>query len=490
MKNWESHFAWKKLIESRYKYNFTYIVFRRILWFFIFSIIAIIFISLLITALVNERLFVNLMLILALFTIFITFLLIVINVFYIISIDWRAQKFETQKEKAREAVGLFLQDPSNPEYLEIINSLMMNHLDIVESVCQALSEKDKNIIITALRDLDATSHIENTIVNSYKKWDIVKNILLLGWLNDPESIPLLKEASLDNDHDIGYAAVYSLSKYNDPEAYSSLLEALQQGHLSGSRVSTSIESSKYDNPIPSLVEKASDYQPRVRSWIAYLIGRTKNRDGLPILVRLARDEDATVRMSAAKAFGAIGDRSARSSFKVLLADKDWLVRSQAAKSIGIIGDVTLIKDLLPLLRDREWWVRQNSALALEKLGYQTVPYLVNLLKDEDRFARNKAAEVLGRLGVVSEQVKKLSGTKSEAKGARDFLLRIGRADAVNVIEGEIFKVKPATQKILTEILREIGDKGSIPVLELLQNSNEKEVRESAEHAIELMRKAV
>jgi hypothetical protein len=104
--------------------------------------------------------------------------------------------------------------------------------------------------------------------------------------------------------------------------------------------------------------------------------------------------------------------------------------------------------------------RQSSALALKKLGQASVEHLCRLLDDDDRFVRNKAAEILIEVGFISEQIAALNGTATEAAAARHVLAAVVRAEARGTLEGNVKGADPATRDRLVTLLEEIDRAGS------------------------------
>lgn len=433
--------------------------------------------------------FANFVLILALIVIGIIVFLVLLNVAQKIVGNYLERREQEMREEAATRIRLFLQAPNQPDHREALRSYL-NHIDIIEMASEALSEVEQDKLRQLFIEIGAGHLLEQQARQARRKWQRVQALLLLGWLGSAENILVLKEALNDEDSDIGYAAAEALSRYNSEIAYRMLIDTLNDENLSRSRLAAFIESSRFKNVVPLLIDRADNSKPAVRFWIAYLLGRTHDPSALTLLSKMADDDSADVRASACEALGELGSKKASPVLQRKLRDSDWPVRSHVAKSIGKIGDDELIPDLLPLLHDPHWWVRQNVTLTLERFGKKSVPYLKELLRDRDRFTRNKAAELLGRLGIISAEISKLSGTESEAGAAHDFLVVVGQAEALRIIEDEALSSTNATiQSRLAAILGEIGSQRSLPVLEELHHSNISTVRRSANQAIERIRGA-
>jgi HEAT repeat protein len=112
----------------------------------------------------------------------------------------------------------------------------------------------------------------------------------------------------------------------------------------------------------------SGEDPRVRRYLALVLGRTGDREALPLLVEAASDADPETRIYALWSLGAIGDRRARAPLEAALVDPDSGVRKTAAFAAGALQEGELAPALRPLLADPTADVRWNAAVALARLG--------------------------------------------------------------------------------------------------------------------------
>ncbi len=275
---------------------------------------------------------------------------------------------------------------------------------------------------------------------------------LLGWLTDERSVPALASALRDlgdRDPDLAYVASQSLSEYDSELACRYLMEALQIGYISRPLVATLIETSSF---APEVVARARrDPDPDVRSWVAYLLGRSRSAHAGTWLESLAADPEPEVRASAAEALAEFPETAILES---LLSDPPWLVRANAAKAIGDADVTTLAPHLTPLLRDRVWWVRQSATLALKRLGASSVAAVLPMLEDDDQFARNEAAEVLIDLGYVSQQIAALGSNRDDGVDASRRLGAVARAGARSTITGSAGGTSTLTRQRLDVLLAE------------------------------------
>ena len=458
---------------------------KRVAWLISGLSMFALFITLLVGTLSATDAFARFVLRLALATIAFVFILILLNLAVRILSDRLEKSRSRLQKRARDVIENILKAPGDHDNWTKLKPFI-KRLAIVAVVCQPIPEADTNVIRQILRELGAETHLEKQALRTRRKWRRFQALLLLGWLQSRKSFPLLERALYDPDIENSLAAAHALSEFDAAAAYRMLLDVLSDGRLPYSRLAAVIEASSFKEPLPLLCERVGDFRPKLRFWVAYLLGTTHDQKAFPALTKLARDSEANVRANAVESLGKLKDERATPLLRELLKDPTWYVRAHAAKGVGIANDTTLVEELTWLLHDEQWWVRQDSALALEKIGRPSIPFLKKLLNDKDRFARNKAAEVLGRLGVVAEQIEKLTGTSAETKEAGDFLYAIGRAEALNILHKEISQAEPGAQSRLADILGWIGNDKSLPLLEQLKLTGAQRVREHAKDAIDII----
>ena len=325
----------------------------------------------------------------------------------------------------------------------------------VRIASRRLSDDELALLRKTLVELDAALTVGAVLSRRRRKWRRTDALFTLGWLGDERSIPTLREALNGRDPDLAYVAGQSLAEYDSAQACGCLLDALRTECIPRPLAATLLEGSRYARA-PALIAQARESRtPEVRSWVAYLVGRTQDPRAGAWLSSLAADSDAKVRASAAEALAGFSDAP---TLGRLLADDDWLVRANAARSVGRAGLSELADQLPPLLHDRVWWVRQSVTLALKQLGARSVTVVRPLLEDEDRFARNKAAEVLVEVGYVTEQIAALAGSSADVAAARQSLIALVRAEARRSIEaGAADVVDALTRQRVLELLEEVDD---------------------------------
>jgi HEAT repeat protein len=157
-----------------------------------------------------------------------------------------------------------------------------------------------------------------------------------------------------------------------------------------------------------------------------------------------------------------------------LEDPAWEVRAQAVKALGKIGDERDAAELVRALRDREWWVRNNAAAALRDMGEAGEAPLTGALWDEDRFARETAAQALEESSIVERLVEEMRGGETDPERER-IIRRLAEIGSVGTIIQVLSDLPDADVKArLVSLLADTGD----PKLEKALNKATKDLERS------------
>ena len=114
-------------------------------------------------------------------------------------------------------------------------------------------------------------------------------------------------------------------------------------------------------------ESAQNDDPRVRRYLALILGRLGDPRAVPILETALYDKDAETRLYALWGLALIGNPSSASKIRPLLSSEDAGVRKTAAFAAGRMEDGEAIPELRKLIGDGVTDVRWNAALALATL---------------------------------------------------------------------------------------------------------------------------
>ena len=146
-------------------------------------------------------------------------------------------------------------------------------------------------------------------------------------------------------------------------------------------------------------------------------------------------------------------------------------RRYAAEDLGDLGDKQAIPALIKALEDSVIAVREAAVDALIAIGGKEVSeQVVSLLYSEDAWLRNYATEILEELGTAAvETVRALCSSSSSdiRKFAADILGKIGEVSELEAFE-EITKLLDDENinvaAAAAEALGRIGDPAAIPIL--------------------------
>jgi HEAT repeat protein len=330
---------------------------------------------------------------------------------------------------------------------------LIERLDVTRDALSEIIEQDPTVREQLLSGGLAT-RVERELAGSGDKWHRVAAAGVLGLLGAETSVAALQRALDAPDVDIAYAAAQALSGYTSTEAYAALLFALTKQRLPAARIASLLEAFRCPSARELIERRAESDNPKVRYWVAYLLGALADPRSTSVIEQLTFDPEEDVRANAAESLASFPSET---HLRRLLDDESWVVRSHAAKAVGAAGLPALAPRLAELLEDHSWWVRQNAMLALVGFGEAAIPSLLGQLHSEDRFARNKAAEALIRTGYASRQIDWVASGLPGWLEARAFLVDLGRAEALSTIENAARTYsEPGAQERLQEVLEEIA----------------------------------
>jgi HEAT repeat protein len=175
-----------------------------------------------------------------------------------------------------------------------------------------------------------------------------------------------------------------------------------------------------------------DGNPSRRAFAAEVMGGVGGEEEAAYLEDALRDEEVDVRARAADSLGKMRHRRSRPALLGALDDPAWEVRAQAVKALGRIGDERDAGELIRALRDSEWWVRNNAAAALRDMGEAGEGPLAGALWDENRFARESAAQALEESSIVERLVEEMRGGEADPEGER-MIHRLAEIGSVGTI---------------------------------------------------------
>lgn len=133
------------------------------------------------------------------------------------------------------------------------------------------------------------------------------------------------------------------------------------------------EAAQYPNLAPQLVElyrRAKDDDPRVRQYLALVMGKIGDRRATPALLEALGEPLVETRIYALAALAELRDPASVPAIANAARDEEKDVRKTALFTLGEIRDPRGVPAIAAALEDREADVRFNAALALSRFGDQ------------------------------------------------------------------------------------------------------------------------
>ncbi|HVR43529.1 MAG TPA: HEAT repeat domain-containing protein [Thermoanaerobaculia bacterium] len=183
-----------------------------------------------------------------------------------------------------------------------------------------------------------------------------------------------------DDIDDHLAAIRSGSSHRRWQAAYQLAMAIQRGEA--------VDDPEVATRVLELYREADDDDPRVRRYLAMVLGRLGDPRAIPLLLESLEAGDLETRIYAILALAEIGDPAAADPIAAALASSDDPdLRKAAAYALGRLGSRAHLPQLRAALRDPVPDVRFNAALALAALGDSSGIGVLRRMLDRDELAR-------------------------------------------------------------------------------------------------------
>lgn len=151
-------------------------------------------------------------------------------------------------------------------------------------------------------------------------------------------------------------------------------------------------------PLEELVRQLSeDPVMGVREVLTWAIAR-HGAEAIPVLIPLLQHEEPGTRAQAAHALSKIGDPGVVPAVAALLHDEDSTVAAKAAQVVGRLGGREAAGALVEQIAGGPRDLDDAIVAALESVGIDAVPGLLEKLAAESPRVRGGAAEALGLIG--------------------------------------------------------------------------------------------
>ncbi|MBN1542193.1 HEAT repeat domain-containing protein [candidate division KSB1 bacterium] len=284
-------------------------------------------------------------------------------------------------------------------------------------------------------------------------------------------------AQLSEDRQARRRALIELGRLKDPDLYELFLDAL------------------------------SDTNKGVQHAAIMALGRLGNPDAVSRLAKpkFLNADDLEIRLATVQALGKLGDAGVIDHLFARVDDKEWLVRNEALSVLrdkvesivhnadpaqarvlvrmlavsdpgiteiavqGLIEMAPRIRQMLcDALQNVRPAIRCYAAQVLGQARIDAVPELIKALGDSEPLVRAEAARALGAIGHDSAIPHLIAALRDRHEQNRqttaEALIRFG-SRALPQLHGQVNHIKESPVKAaLIDILGEIGDKSSMPIL--------------------------
>lgn len=354
-------------------------------------------------------------------------------------------------------------------------------------------------------------------------------VLALGILGDQTQLPEVKIYLEDADYRVRANAIEAIEAIDHPEGYPALVHLLADPD---NRIrANAIKALKHYGKInvANLLRKMihSD-QVWMRDSAAYALSVMAKDDALPLLLEATRDEDEAVRDKARKGILKLAEKGNRVAQRVLaelervgdresspgllsftqleeemlvqeskaddpLDDPDPQLRLQAVRNIVAERDSARAEAMVRRLSvEDDHFVKANIINALGTIGDEKlVDPLRGYLSDPVDRVRANAVEALARLGgdkVSSLFVPLLADSNNRCRANAIVALKdYAYVDVINPLREMVESDELLMRKSAFFAITDIAGSEVVPLLELLRNDEDGELRANAMHFLQMMR---
>jgi len=248
-----------------------------------------------------------------------------------------------------------------------------------------------------------------------------------------------------------------------------LLEALATPGISKSAVLEIITAQKQRFGVRDLLNAAYSQEANEKAALFRLIGDIADASAAPELIGRLHGKDAISRVHIINILSRINTREVQTALQALLTDPNKLIRGAVLSALQRSeGGHIDIERVCALLRDPEIDVQNKAIDLVIKANHKdTIRYLIEILKDENEYARRAAVEVLNEVGTATSVKHLLAAIKDS-----DWWVRSRAADALGKIGG------PKVIEAVLQLVRDKDDDIRRAAIEILnQTKDERAVDE-------------
>ena len=350
---------------------------------------------------------------------------------------------------------------------DLVKALKHENYGVRRYAARSLGERGDKVAVEPL--IEALNDKEDNVVNEVMD--------ALAKLKDKRAVkPIIDKLSALHEGGITYA-IDALKEIGDPSGISALVEILKSNDsFNRSRVTEALD--------------AFGWKPQTdEEKICYFIGKEEwkkvaefGRTAVPYLLR--GNENWSTRAAMIRTLGDIGDKTAVKELIDSLGYEDGPAKYALVYTIIKLGDEKIVPDVIGRLGRHD-----NVQVAMVLGGLKdsrAVEPLIHLLKSEDWWDREAAANALGEIGdtrALQPLFDVIKNDKDVSNTAKEAIEKIEKAQKKkDEILSLISKIKDADIDAIKRA-GEIGDKRAVKSLIAMLNNRDDNVRIVATEAL-------
>lgn len=196
----------------------------------------------------------------------------------------------------------------------------------------------------------------------------------------------------------------SLLKLYGGKHLKEIMDNCAERHLITKNSTMHLISTVEDDLEPILLEYMNSQDVFLKTIALEVCGIRQYRGCIQCIVDSLRDENKEIKISALKSalqFNEFPYEENIDDFSKLIDDESWEVRLFFAKNLRKVHNDHSVDLLKSLMGDRNWYVRNGAGNILLSMEDEGLNALLDVLDSEDRFAREKAEEIIFR-GIIQD----------------------------------------------------------------------------------------
>jgi len=214
--------------------------------------------------------------------------------------------------------------------------------------------------------------------------------LKLGDYKSDETVFILIDALKDPDFTVKKLAIASLAKIGNPKAIEPLTELLSSNDKWIRREASNALAKFGEKAIPYLTEKCEDEKPWVREEALRALIQISSPNSLETFEFMSQNSDSEVRVLAIAGLAKLGKKDSIPTLINLLKEPEPTQRSAAEEALIAIGSPAL-EFLTYYINDPDVNLRQSLARIFGRIpSNETIPPLITLLGDNWSQVRDEA----------------------------------------------------------------------------------------------------